>query len=217
MAKGVIYCMKTIVPGLIKLGMTGLDNFESRMYNLEHNGYSNVVGLKRFFAIEVDDYGDKEKMLDEIFAKSRVGNTELFSIDANLVVQLLSSLEGRQIYPEDSSKDEVFNEATQGRGVEELPDGEYYLNKKGLKATLVKDGSRLYVRKGSSIAKTPTKSFSGKPRRVWESLNTSDGILHEDLECTSPSLGSAVVLASSSNGWADWETKEGKPIGSYRQ
>ena len=58
MAKGIIYVMTTVVPGLIKLGKTGSDNFESRMYNLERNGYSNVAGLQRKFAIEVDDYDE---------------------------------------------------------------------------------------------------------------------------------------------------------------
>lgn len=37
MAKGIIYIMTTVVPGLIKIGKTGKDNFDQRMYNLEHN------------------------------------------------------------------------------------------------------------------------------------------------------------------------------------
>jgi hypothetical protein len=65
MAKGIIYIMSTVVPGLIKIGKTGSDNFESRMYSLERNGYFNVVGLKRRFAIEVDDYDEKELLLDD--------------------------------------------------------------------------------------------------------------------------------------------------------
>ena len=60
MSKGIIYVMTTIVPGLIKIGKTGTQNFESRMYNLEHDGYRNVTGLKRCFAIEVEDYDEKE-------------------------------------------------------------------------------------------------------------------------------------------------------------
>ena len=79
MAKGIIYVMTTVVPGLIKIGKTGISNFEQRMYNLERNGYSNVVGLKRCFAIEVDDYDEKERLIDEIFSKSRLENTELFA------------------------------------------------------------------------------------------------------------------------------------------
>ena len=104
MAKGIIYVMTTVVPGLIKIGKTGTDNFESRMYQLERNGYFNVVGLKRKFAIEVEDYDEKEKLLDEIFGKSNVLGSELFSLDADLVVQLLSSFEGKQIFPETLTK-----------------------------------------------------------------------------------------------------------------
>jgi hypothetical protein len=77
MARGIIYVMTTVVPGLVKIGKTGVSNFESRMYQLERHGYSNVVGLKRKFAIEVDDYDDKEALLGDIFSKSRVPNTEL--------------------------------------------------------------------------------------------------------------------------------------------
>ena len=62
MARGIIYIMTTAVPGLIKIGKTGMDNFEQRMYQLERNGYSNVTALKRKFAIEVEDYDDKEKL-----------------------------------------------------------------------------------------------------------------------------------------------------------
>ena len=112
MSKGVLYCMTTAVPSLIKIGKTTLENYDSRMYALEKNGYSNVVGLKRNFAIEVDDYDEKEILLDNIFNKSRVPGTELFALDINLVVQLMSSLEGRQIYPEVETKEEVFKNAS---------------------------------------------------------------------------------------------------------
>lgn len=60
MAKGIIYIMTTAVPGLSKIGKTGLDNFEQRMYQLERNGYSDVTALNRRFAIEVEDYDDKK-------------------------------------------------------------------------------------------------------------------------------------------------------------
>ena len=94
MNKGIIYLMTSVVPGLIKIGKTGSSNFEQRMYNLEHDGYRNVTGLKRSFAIEVDDYDDKEIMLHTIFEKSRVADTELFALDINIAMQLLSSFEG---------------------------------------------------------------------------------------------------------------------------
>ena len=112
MARGIIYCMTTIVPGLVKIGKTGKDNFEQRMYNVEHNGYVQVVGLKRRFAIEVDDYDEKETLIHELFSKSNVPNTELFAVDIELVVQLLSSLEGTQVFPKSISKEESFDIAT---------------------------------------------------------------------------------------------------------
>ena len=109
MASGIIYIMKTAVDGLIKIGKT--DNFEKRMCELERNGYHNVVGLKRAFAIKVQNYDQKEEMLHNIFSKSQVGNSELFTLDVDLAKQVLSSLEGDIIYPKEN-KQEIFIEAT---------------------------------------------------------------------------------------------------------
>lgn len=111
MAKGIIYITSTVVEGLIKIGKCQSIQYDSRMYQLEHNGYCNVVGLKREFAIEVDDYDEKEVLLHTIFKKSQVGDTELFSLDLDLAIQLLSAFDGTVIYPE-QSKEEIFDEAT---------------------------------------------------------------------------------------------------------
>lgn len=48
--------MSTVVSGLIKIGKTTIAQFENRMRYLESNGYANITGLKREFAIEVDGY-----------------------------------------------------------------------------------------------------------------------------------------------------------------
>ena len=132
MAKGIVYAMSTVVPGLVKLGKTGSDSFQSRMYNLESNGYKNVTGLKREFAIEVEDYDEKETLLDDIFSRSRVAGTELFALDINLVIQLLASFEGDQIYPpvQEETKEQTFEKATvertERRNAQMVPDGVYY-------------------------------------------------------------------------------------------
>ena len=99
MAKGVIYIMTTIVPSLIKIGKAETDNFERRMYTLENRGY-----LKRRFAIEVENCDEKETLLYKIFSRSRVPDTELFALDVDIAVQLLSSFEGRQIFPKTETK-----------------------------------------------------------------------------------------------------------------
>lgn len=214
--------MTTVVPGLIKIGKTGTDNFESRMYQLERNGYFNVVGLQRKFAIEVDQYDEKERLLDEIFDKSRVPNSELFALDADLVVQLLASFEGKQIYPKIISKDEVFTEAAaehQDKADRALiPDGEYYLNKniKGFGEVTakmqVKDGTFI-VLKGSRCC--PVKGdWAPEARRNAQIKND---ILLENVITNSPSTAARVVLGYANNGWHIWKDKEGALIDIYRK
>ncbi len=107
--KGIVYVMTTAVSGLIKIGKTGTKNFQERMRNLEANGYYNVVGLKRFLAIELKDYEDKENLLHEIFGKHQVGSSELFALDEELAKQLLLSFEGKVIYPENVNREKEFD------------------------------------------------------------------------------------------------------------
>ncbi len=129
MAKGIVYVMTTAVSGLIKIGKTGIENYQERMRNLETNGYYNVAGLKRFFAIELEDYSDKEKLLQEIFSKHQVAASELFALDMNLVKQLLLSFEGKVVYPAEANKEKDFEEITKIRKQGEL----FSFYKKGLK------------------------------------------------------------------------------------
>jgi len=113
--KGIIYIMTTAVSGLIKIGQTGNANFQERMRFLEANGYYNVSGLRRFFAIELEDYNDKENLLKEIFNKHRVGDSELFALDYDIVRQLLLSFEGKVIYPKDVNKEKEFDKVSKAR------------------------------------------------------------------------------------------------------
>lgn len=222
MAKGIIYCMTTIVPGLIKIGKTGSDNFESRMYHLEHNGYCNVVGLKRHFAIEVEDYSEKEQLLDEIFSKSNVPGTELFALDINLVVQLLSSLEGKQIYPLNLSKEDVFDDATDVRSIDKLPDGEYYLKKnpkrtnKKFLATMKVENGLIVLCKGSGIVPREIIDLNENCAKLRQNAKIVDDVLQEDIICSSPSTAASIVNGHRSNGWNEWKTKSGKAINNFR-
>ena len=99
MARGVIYVMTSSADGMVKIGKTNTKQFESRMYILERNGYYNVGNLQRKYAIEVDDFDEKEKLLHSLFAGKRIGNSELFAVDCELVISLLKAFAGRQIYP----------------------------------------------------------------------------------------------------------------------
>lgn len=222
MAKGIIYVMTTVVPGLIKIGKTGTENFENRMYTLERNGYFNVPGLKRKFAIEVEDFDEKEALLDEIFSKSNVPNSELYALDADLVVQLLSSFEGRQVFPKEISKEEVFIAATaehQGKADWGLiPDGEYHLSQrvKGfgqVKAKMrIEDGTFIVLR-GSTCC--PAKEgWVPEARREAPIVNN---VLQDDVSTNSPSTAGWIVLGHSNNGWTTWKDKDGKSIDIYRR
>lgn len=222
MAKGVIYIMTTVVPGLIKIGKTRTDQFENRMYTLERNGYFNVVGLKRKFAIEVEDYDEKELLLDEIFAKSNVQGSELFALDADLVVQLLSSFEGRQVYPEAMTKEEVFTVATEERKDKDnlalIPNGEYYLeqNVNGfgvVKGTMHVENGVFTVLKCAVCA--PTKDgWAPEARRL---AIIKDNTLMEDVVTKSPTTAAWVVVGKRNSGWFMWKDKEGNLIDIYRK
>lgn len=221
MAKGIIYLMTTIVSGLIKIGKTGNDQFENRMRFLENNGYANITGLKREFAIEVDGYDEKEKLIHDIFSKSRIVGTELFALDIELAKSLLASLDGKQIYPKDKSKKEVFKESTEEMKLKTdigfVPDGEYVLNRniKGFgkvngKAK-VKDGV-FTVLKGSLCGNTG-KGYIPSIRR---NAKIKDNILQEDIVCINPSSAGWIVIGKSNNGWVEWKDLQGNSIEKYR-
>ncbi len=121
--------MTTAVSGLIKIGQTGSNSYHERMRNLEANGYYNVAGLKRFFAIELEDYVEKEILLHDIFNKHRVGESELFALDQELIRQLLLSFKGKVIYPENIDQEKEFDEVSKVRKQGRL----FSFYKKGLK------------------------------------------------------------------------------------
>ena len=226
MAKGIIYIMTSIVPGLIKIGKTGSANFEQRMYNLEHNGYNNVTGMRRVFAIEVENYDEKEALLHTIFTKSQVADSELFALDINIAIQLLSSFDGTQVYPKNESKAIVFEEATENTHSKFIPDGKYYFKRK--KAS---DNKTVYaeaeikggvwtLKKGSDLGVTEDVGVSQKARAGRALLPTdSSGVLLEDYELglCSPSFAGSVVMNSSCNGWSEWKNAKGQAVDIYRK
>ena len=221
MAKGIIYLMTTVVSGLIKIGKTGNEQFENRMRFLESNGYANITGLKRVFAIEVDEYDDKEKLIHDIFSKSRISNTELFALDIETAKSLLASLDGKQIYPKDKTKKEVFEESTEEIKLKIdtgfIPDGEYFLNRniKGFGKVngkaIVKDGVFTLL-KGSICGDTG----NGYIPSIRKNAKIDNNILQEDIVCSTPSSAGWIVIGKSNNGWVEWKDIKGNSIEIYR-
>ncbi len=108
MATGILYIMTTAVPELIKIGITQEKQYLERMRYLEKNGYYNIAGLKRIFTIKVSDYQEKERLLQDVFTKQRIGQSELFSLDAELATRLLTAFEGEIIYPPVKDREKEF-------------------------------------------------------------------------------------------------------------
>lgn len=225
MPKGIIYLMSTAVPGLVKIGKTRSDCFEQRMYNLEHDGYRNVTALKREFAIEVEDYDDKEKMLHTIFEKSQLADTELFALDKNIAIQLLSSFDGRVVFPKNESKEEIFEVATDNGTSKRIPDGKYTFKRKKksdnkvVTATAEVKNGIWTIKRGSVLGIAEDVGVSNKAKIARLALQMDDnGKLLEDAElgACSPSHAGAVVMNQSNDGWTDWYNKDGQPIDIYR-
>lgn len=221
--RGIIYIMTTAVPGLIKIGKT--DNFEKRMYDLEHNGYRNVTALKRCFAIEVEDYSEKERMLHNIFEKSRLADTELFAVDVDLAMQLLVSFDGTIIYPRSESREELFEDSTDKQYGKRIPDGTYFFKKrkksdnKEVDATVEIVEGQWVLKKGSIIGITEDVGVSQMAKQARACLTMDGtGVLLEDYNlgrCT-PSHAGTVVMNQSNNGWMDWKEASGECLNKYR-
>ena len=227
MSKGIIYIMTSVLPGLIKIGKTGSSQFEKRMDHLEKNGYRNITGLKRAFAIEVDEYDEKEALLHTIFEKSQVADTEMFSLNIETATQLLSSFEGTVIYPKNESKIDIFNDATDSSKSRLIPDGVYHFekkkvsdNNKKIKATAVISDGKWTLKKGSLLGCKEDVGVSKRAKSLRAMLSLDEnGELLEDCElgeCT-PSCAGSVVIYASNNGWTDWKNSNGEPVDVYRQ
>ena len=214
--------MRTVVPGLIKIGKTDVNNFKNRMYALERHGYANVTGLSREFAIELDDYDEKERLLHEIFSKSRVPNTELFALDVDLVKQLLSSFEGVQVYPEIETKEEVYNkskdEFKSKQDINLIPDGTYTLNRSirgygRVNAVMEVEEGSLTVKSGAKCAPIAREN----PLKDVLNANVINNVLKDDHIFTSPSTAAYLVVGKNTNGWTDWKNENGEFIDIYRK
>lgn len=224
MVTGVLYVMSSAVKGLIKIGKTETRNFPERMRKLETDGYRNVTSFKRRFAIEVEDYDEKERMLDEIFSKARVSESELFALDIDLAVKLLSSFEGRQIYPEAEPKEQVFAEATKQHrehtDVLKIPNGTYYLVRKKppLHVQMIVEDGELTIPAGQRVSTTEGASIDPHTRIGAQRRECVDqaGVVIKDMHFDTPSAAGVFAIGRACNGWKEWKTEDGRVIGSFR-
>lgn len=139
MEEGIIYIMTTVMRNLIKIGITQEKQYKERMRYLEENGYRQINGLQKFFAMKVSDYKAKERLLQDVFSQQRIGDTELFCLDPELVKRLLMAFEGEVIFPKIENKEKEFVELDKTNEQNKL----FNFSQKGIKVgsiiTFIKD------------------------------------------------------------------------------
>jgi len=139
--------MTTAVAGLIKIGQAGTANFQDECVFLKQMAIIMFPVLKVFFAIELEDYNEKENLLKEIFNKHQVGDSELFALDYDLVRQLLLSFDGKVIYPKDVNKEKEFDEVSKAR-------------EQGARFSFIKKGLRMEKKLFLSLTKISPRKWS---------------------------------------------------------
>lgn len=209
MAKGIIYIMTTSVNGLIKIGKT--DNFNKRMTFLEQNGYWNVSGLKRFYAVRVDNYDKKEKLIHTMFSKSQVANSELFALDKHIAQELLESFGGEQVYPELVNKPTRISkkkvpEASPASNIVICHMGRKIKawNNKIPNATMeIRDGKYVVIA-GSELCPVEGSGDHQSTKKRRAAANIKNNILKTEEVFDSPSAASVFVCNCADNGWTSW-------------
>ena len=222
MTKGIVYVCSTVIPGLIKIGKTESDRYEKRMKELEDNGYKNCTGLKRQFAIEVDDYDQVEKDVHDTFRVHQVGNTELFAVNIDKVIKTLSHFSGKIVYPIDETKEEIVKSAIEGAASSELPNGDYIFEVKSqvdgkkYNGILNVENGILTLKAGANLAELIVDGTNS-----WITTRKAMGIkpciLASDLICSSVSIAANYVCGHEKNGWKAWKDKDGNYIDIYRK
>ena len=142
-------------------------------------------------------------------------------MDIETAKSLLASLDGKQIYPKDKTKKEVFEESTEEIKLKTdtgfIPDGEYFLNRniKGFGKVngkaIVKDGVFTLL-KGSICGDIG----NGYIPSIRKNAKIDNNILQEDIVCSTPSSAGWIVIGKSNNGWVEWKDIKGNPIEIYR-
>ena len=162
-------------------------------------------------------------MLFESVSSSPVPGSELFALDVNLVVQLLSSLDGTKVYPKDESKEDAFDQATEQRAASSdwscIPDGTYHMDPHvkgmhGTGATMVATGGTFVVKAGSTCLTDPSDKWRPEARKT---ASIEGGILQQGVTCRAPSTAGWVVLDRSNNGWKVWRAEDGRYLDSLRK
>ena len=95
MSKGIIYIFTNdAMPSVIKIGIT--TDIKRRMRELDTTGIP--LPFRCHYAIEVEDYDIKEKLIHDAFSDHRVRkNREFFTLSPERAVSMLKAIGGREV------------------------------------------------------------------------------------------------------------------------
>lgn len=95
MNKGIIYILTNeSMPGLIKIGVT--NNIKQRLQSLDTT--SVPTPFKLHYAIEIEDYVQKERLIHQGYAQDRIRSSrEFFKIEPENATAMLKALGGSEI------------------------------------------------------------------------------------------------------------------------
>ena len=116
--KGTIYILTNeAMPGLIKIGITENENVQVRIKQL-HNKTCVPFPFELRYAIKVDDFKTKERMIHALFEDSRKNmNREFFEMDPEKAILALQLTGGEEIVIENYDK-ELYDQK-EIKGIEE--------------------------------------------------------------------------------------------------
>lgn len=216
---GVIYLMSTPIEGLARLDWSPSDQFEKQVQFIENKA---AIPLSRAYAIEVDDCKAVMALLWKLLAPYRVRDSLFLAIDLSLLVELLSLLGGRQVYPK-VSQENVIKEEQVDQKETNFPGGPWYLTRKvrdfGLvKGTMFYLGDDRWLVKAGSIVNTNGSRNSKRPSRNLYKVADIDPrcVLKTDIVAQSPSGAAGLLVGRNINGWDYWLDENGRTLGSYR-
>lgn len=221
MAKGVLFVMETSFPGMIMFGHVSTDDYAGEINRIRNSQFEEIGNFFEKYSILVEGYEQKANLIMHIFAHRRIHNTNLFVVDADMITQLLSMLNGEQVFPGTPSEVEILrNSVSIDRNRKEnwgkVPTGMYYLSEN--RRLLGHIEAKMHVKEGLFIVKAGSECFPviGITPRARDKAIIDEGILQEDVVCHSPTAAATVVMGRKINGWKVWKTINDLPINIYR-
>lgn len=169
--------------------------------------YENKTRMTTSGTANTDDEEDCENYLGEVY--------EMLSI---LGLDLISDANVEEVDETDAGKYSTLRDYSQ------VPNGRYTFTRKLkrlggriVRGTMdVRDGQFILLA-GSDIAQDVREhELTGAWLAHWREAKVENGVLLEDMVCSSPSECGSLIIGTSCNGWRNWRDSDGRKLDTYR-